>query len=81
MYNLDSGEPDISRSECPHHATITMKIDIRKMNSDGTLDHRVLGNNILRKYGMTNKAQVCISGASEGECIKNLKQMLEKLNG
>lgn len=81
MYNLDSGKPDLPRAEWPHHATVTMKIDIRKMNSDGSLSHSVLGNNILKKYNMTNKAQICISGASEAECIKNLKQMLEKLNG
>ena len=58
-----------------------MKIDIRKMNSDGSLDHQVLGNESLRKYNMSNKAQVCISGANEAECINNLKKMLEKLNG
>ena len=81
MYALDSGAPDLPRVEWPHHATITMKIDIRKMNSDGSLDHKVLGNEILRKYNMTNKAQICISGTTEADCIKNLKQMLEKLNG
>jgi hypothetical protein len=81
MYVLDSGEVGLSRAECPHHATITMKIDIRKMNSDGSLDHSVLGNESLRKYNMTTKAQICISGATEADCINNLKKMLEKLNG
>ena len=81
MHSLDAGRPDIPRAEWPHHATITMKIDVRKINSDGSLDHSVLGNEILRKYNMTNKAQICISGATEADCIKNLKQMLEKLNG
>ena len=81
MYNLDSGRPDIPRSAWPHHATITMKIDVRKMNSDGSLDHKVLGNEALKKYNMTSKAQICISGVDEADCIKNLKEMLEKLNG
>lgn len=81
MYDLNSGNPDLPRSEWPHHATITMKIDIRKMNGDGSLDHKILGNEILNKYNMTSKAQVCISGPTQAECIKNLKDMLEKLNG
>jgi hypothetical protein len=81
MYNLDSGNTDLPRSDWPHHATVTMKIDIRKMNSDGSLGHHIIGNEILKKYNMTNKAQVCISGATEAECIKNVKEMLEKLNG
>jgi hypothetical protein len=81
MYNIESGKPDIPRASCPHHATVTMKIDVRKMNSDGSLDHSVLGNEVLKKYNMTTKAQVCISGTNEADCINNLKKMLEKLNG
>lgn len=81
MPNLDSGVSDLPRSEWPHHATITMKIDVRKVHSDGTLDGCVLGNEALKKYNIANKAQVCISGANEAECINNLKEMLEKLNG
>jgi hypothetical protein len=81
MYSLESGKPDIPRASCPYHATVTMKIDVRKMNNDGSLDHKVLGNDILKKYGMTNKAQVCVSGPNQHECIKKLLEMLEKLNG
>jgi|TARA_R110000744_G_scaffold41419_5_gene93779 hypothetical protein len=58
-----------------------MKIDIRKMNNDGSLDHQVMGNRLLAKYGISNKAQICLSGSSEADCIKTLKQKLEKLNG
>lgn len=81
MHSLESGKPDIARSSCPYHATVTMKIDVRKINNDGSLDHKVLGNDILKKYGMTNKAQVYISGPTQHDCIKNLLDMLEKLNG
>jgi len=69
------------RSSCPHHATITFKIDVRKMNNDGSLDHKVLGNEILKKYGISNKAQICTSGSTQHNCIDNLLKMLEKLNG
>jgi len=80
MYTLDSGKPETCRSNYPHHATVTFKIDIRKMNNDGSLGSKVLGNEILKKYGISNKAQVCISGPTEADCIKNLMKMLEKMN-
>ena len=60
---------------------ITMKIDIRKMYDDGSLDNQVIGNRLLSRYGISNKAQICISGASEADCIRILKEKLEKLNG
>tara|TARA_R100000008_G_scaffold71151_1_gene48872 strand:+ start:720 stop:962 length:243 start_codon:yes stop_codon:yes gene_type:complete len=65
----------------PHHATITLKIDIRKINSDGTLDHWVMGDTLLKKYGLATKAQLCLSAPTEAECIKILKERLERLNG
>lgn len=71
----------LNRKECPHHVTITMKIDVRKICPDGTLDHQVLGNKILSTYGISNKAQFCFSAVSESDAIKYLKQKLEKLNG
>ena len=69
-----------NRRECPHHAVITLKVDIRKINSDGTLDPKVMGNTLLRKYGMSTKAQLAVVGTSEADCIKNLKSKLERLN-
>ena len=76
-----SAKEKMPRKENPHHATITIKIDVRQMNKDGSLQKSVLGNTILNKYGISNKAQICTSGATEADCIKNLKEMLEKLNG
>tara|TARA_R100000008_G_scaffold85426_2_gene75336 strand:- start:1381 stop:1617 length:237 start_codon:yes stop_codon:yes gene_type:complete len=78
---MDNEEYDIPRRDYPHHATVTMKIDIRKINKNGNLDTQVMGNHLLEKYGISNKAQWCISGASEAECIKNLKEKLENLDG
>ena len=71
---------DVNRRECPHHAVITFKIDIRKINSDGTIDPQVLGNALLRKYGISTKAQLAVAGTSEADCINNLKSKLERLN-
>lgn len=73
-------EENFRRSQ-PHHATITIKVDVRKMNGDGTLDHFVMGNGLLCNYGMTRKAQLCVSGPTEADCIKIVKERLERLNG
>jgi len=34
----------------------------------------------LSKYHIGRKAEISISGASEADCIKNVKTKLEKLN-
>ena len=72
---------NLKRRSCPHHATITLKIDIRKINKDGSLDSMVMGNSLLSKYNMSTKAQICISGPTEADCIRMVKEKLEKLNG
>lgn len=81
MYVTNTNEHKVPRTICPHHAVVTLKIDLRKINKDGSLDEQVIGNNILSKYGISNKAQICFSASSEAECIKMLKEKLERLNG
>ena len=81
MNDFEISDNQVDRKICPHHATITMKIDIRKMYEDGSLDNQVMGNRLLSKYGISTKAQICISGASEADGIKILKERLDKLNG
>ena len=58
-------EKDVDRTICPHHVVVTMKI----------------GNELLAKYGISNKAQICFSAPSEAEAVKILKEKLERLNG
>jgi hypothetical protein len=70
----------INRKICPHHVVVTMKIDIRKIEKDGTLDSQVIGNELLAKYGISNKAQICFSATSEADAVKILKEKLERLN-
>lgn len=72
---------DIPRREKGHIAIVTMKIDIRPMNSDNTFEEYMLGPQDLEKYGMSNKAQIIIKGPSEAECVKRVKETLEKMNG
>jgi hypothetical protein len=81
MNEFEVSDNNVDRKKCPHHATITMKIDVRKMYNDGSLDNQIMGNRLLSNYGISTKAQFCISGSTEAECIKKLKEKLEKLNG
>ena len=70
---------DVYRSTKPHIAIVTLKIDIRAMNSDESLDPRVMGNIALQKYGIAQKGQFIVKGASEADCIKKLKTILENI--
>lgn len=74
-------EDHVPRSQRPHHATVTMKIDVREMLKTGELSHQVLGDEALDKYGMSVKMMYIVSGPSEADCIKKLKERLERLNG
>ena len=81
MHNSQVQPPHKPRLMYPHHSTVTLKIDIRKMNNDGTLEPIPMGNELLEQYGITRKAQLSLSGTTEAECIRHLKEKLEQLNG
>ena len=76
-----TSDTKIDRSKKPHIAIITLKIDVRAIESDGTFDDQVLGNEALSKYGISRAAQIQTTGVTEADCINKTKQMLEKLNG
>lgn len=67
--------PDIYRSLKPHIAIITLKIDIRAMNSDESLDLFVMGDTALQKYGLSTKGQLIVKGTSEAECIQKVQNI------
>ena len=73
-------ENDVPRREKGHLAIITMKIDIRPMNNDKTLDNYMLGPKDLEKYNISNKAQIVVKGHSEAACVQKIKDMLGKIN-
>lgn len=77
MFTQKQDQPD--RKICPHNVVITMKIDIRKINRDGSLDGQVIGNKILEPYGISNKAQFIFNAATEADAIKILKDKLRRL--
>ena len=71
---------DMPRSLKPHMAIVTMKLDIRAMHPDGTLDIHVMGDRALEKYKISHKAQFVVKGSSEAECVKKLKNILERIS-
>ena len=74
-------EEGIPKSERPHHATILFEIDIREMNKSGELISKPMGDDQLRKYGMGAKGQFFVSGPTEGACVKEVKKIMERMNG
>ena len=72
-------DDNLYRKKCPHHVVITLKVDIRKINPNGSLDNQVIGNTILQKYGISNKAQICFSAVDEATAIKIAKEKIERL--
>lgn len=67
------------RSTVPHHVVLTIKADIRKVKTDGNLDNQVMGQESLKKYGITNKAQLCFTAPTEAEAIRILKEKVKRL--
>ena len=74
------GAGELPRSDKPHVAIITLKLDIRGYNADATLDPYVLVVADLQKYGISNKAQIIIKGADEAHCVQKVKNLLENLD-
>ena len=70
---------DGNRREKPHIAFVTVKLDIRAVNADGTLDHYVMGNDCLEKYGITRKGQFVVKGHDEASCIQKILKILENI--
>lgn len=71
---------EMPRSTKPHIAIVTMKIDIRAMNPDGTMDIHVMGERALKKYKISTKAQFVIKGTSEAECVEKTKNSLGRID-
>ena len=74
-------EDQIPKRERPHHATILFRVDIREMNKSGELISKPMRDDQLRKYGMGTKGKLFVSGPTEAACIKEVKKMMERMNG
>ena len=56
-------------------------MEIVKRNVDGTLDTTPLSTKTFNKYGISNAAEFTLDGFNEADCIKQVKDKLESLNG
>ena len=72
-------EKGVKRYQKPHIAIVTLKVDVRGLNPDGTLHEAVLGDAALEKYGICRMGRVNVIGFSEADCINKTKKMLEKM--
>lgn len=74
-------EESIPKREKPHHATILFRIDIREMNKSGELVSKPMRDDQLKKYGIGTSGQFFVSGPTEGACVKEVKKIMEVMNG
>lgn len=68
------------RSQAPHMAVITFKIDCRQMLSDGSVDPIPVHESEYKKYGMTNLAKIKVEGFDRADCLRKAKNLLLSLN-
>ena len=73
----NKAEPARSR---PHAAIVTLKIEVRELDSNGVIGESVVGNGRLSKFGIRDKARIMIKGATEAECISRVQNLLENLH-
>lgn len=68
------------RRAMPHVAVLTFKIDVRELDKEGIMGESVLSKEELKKYGMSNKAQIFVKGQTEADCINKVKTILENID-
>lgn len=74
-------DKDPIRASCPHHALIRFTIEVVKRNTDGTLDTTPVSGKTFKKYGISNTAEFTLDGFNEADCLRQIKETLESLNG
>ena len=69
------------RYQYPHTAIIKFHIGVHKVVEDNNLDPVPVSEQELAKYGMKKFASISVSGFDKADCMKKVKEKLEKLNG
>ena len=70
----------LNRRLHPHMAVVRMSIELRKIEPDGSVDYKIVSQKSLSRYGIQPNIQLVFSAPSEAECIKVIKDKLEKIN-
>lgn len=70
----------LKRRLYPHVAVVHMSIELRKIEPNGSIDYKIVSEKALSRYDVQPVTQLVFSAPSEAECIKIVKDKLEKLN-
>ena len=70
-----------NRAESPHKAIVTFDIRIHEVMSDGTLYPMPVSKEVIQKHGINNKAIIAVEGLNRADCIRKIKDKLERVNG
>lgn len=70
----------LERHQYPHQAVVKFKISVHKVLNGGGLDPTPISRKDLKKYGLDTFANISVSGFDKNDCIKKLKEKLERLN-
>jgi hypothetical protein len=66
----------------PHVAIVRFNIFIHRVLPDGSYDPQIIDcKSEFQDYEMTNSAEIVVTGFDKWNCIKNVKEKLESLNG
>lgn len=63
----------------PYYAQINFQIDVFPMRSDGSLNPDKLTKAELESYDISDNAIFGINGFSKDDCIKKIKEVLQRL--
>ncbi len=69
------------RSNLPHKAIVHINIYVHEVLKNGDLDPIPASNEELARYNIGQTAKLSVSGFDRSDCIKKVKELLEKLNG
>ncbi|MDC1324998.1 hypothetical protein N8257_00640 [Ulvibacter sp.] len=69
------------RANLPHKAIIHIGIAVHEVLKNGDLDPIPASEEELSRYDLGRHAKMCINGFDRADCIKKIKELLEKLDG
>lgn len=67
----------MSNAKAPHKAVILMRMEVHEVLDTGECSGKLVGPKTLEKYGMKPKQVVTISGQTQEQCLKKLKEVLD----
>ena len=70
-----------NRANLPHKAIIHIGIAVHEVLRNGDLDPIPASEEELARYGIGRHAKMTVDGFNRADCIKKIKELLEKLDG